>query len=85
MIIEEHIDYLVLQERVENEFLEMAEYSVKLYNDGKIKKNENGDLIVPDYTDIDIVKLDLDAVRWWLGIITVEQYIDSIAEYYKRA
>lgn len=85
MIIEEHFDYPILQERVEGEFLEMAEYSVQLYKDGKIQKDDNGDLIIPDHTGIDMVKLDLDAVRWWLGIITADQYIDSIAEYYKRA
>ena len=85
MIIEEHFDYPVLQERLEDEFLEMAEYSVQLYNDGKIQKADNGELIIPDHSGIDMVKLDLDAVRWWLGIITAEQYIDSIAEYYKRA
>lgn len=85
MIIEEHFDYSVLKEKVDNEFLEMAEYSVQLYKDGKIIRDEKGDLIIPDHSGIDMVKLDLDAVRWWLGIITVEQYIDSIAEYYKRA
>ncbi|MBR1762089.1 MAG: hypothetical protein IJ731_01820 [Eubacterium sp.] len=85
MIIEEHFDYSVLKEKVDNEFLEMAEYSVQLYKDGKIIRDEKGDLIIPDHLGIDMVKLDLDAVRWWLGIITVEQYIDSIAEFYKRA
>lgn len=85
MVIEEHFDFDILKEKVEDEFLEMAEYSVQLYKDNKIVKDENNNLTIPDFTGIDMVKLDLDAVRWWLGIITVRQYIDSIAEYYKRA
>ena len=84
MIIEQSIEYPILKEILEDEFLEMVEYSVNLYLAGIIT-SEKGGLKVSDFSKVDMVKLDLDAVRWWLGIITAEQYIDSIAEYYKRA
>lgn len=83
MIIEQSFDYPVLKESLDDSFLEMVEYSVSLYQQGKII-NDSGDLIKVDDSDIDLSMLDLDAVRWWIGLITVDEYIRSIDIYYKR-
>lgn len=84
MMIEQSPEYPTLKDKLEDEFLEMVEYSVNLYLTGIIT-NENGELKVTDYSKVDMLKLDLDAVRWWTGNISVEEYIKSIAMYYKRA
>lgn len=84
MMIEQSPDHPILKEKLEDEFLEMIEYSVNLYLTGIIT-NENSELIISDYSKVDMVKLDLDAVRWWVGRIGVEEYIKSVAMYYKRA
>jgi len=84
MMIEQSPEYPTLKEQLEDEFLEMVEYSVNLYLTGIIT-NENGELKVTDYSKVDMLKLDLDAVRWWTGKISVEEYVKSIAMYYKRA
>lgn len=83
MIIEQSFDYPVLKESLDDSFLEMVEYSVSLYQQGKII-NDSGDLIKVDDSDIDLSMLDLDAVRWWIGLITVNEYLKSIDIYYKR-
>ena len=83
MMIQKSPEYPILKERLEDEFLEMVEYNVNLYLTGIIT-NENGELKVTDYSKVDMVKLDLDAVRWWTGKISIEEYIKSIATYYKR-
>ena len=57
-----------------NEFTEMYNYSVQLYQEGIIRQNESGELFVTDYSKIDFAKLDLDAVRMWLGMITLQKY-----------
>ena len=84
MIIEQSPEYSILKARLEDEFLEMIEYSVNLYLAGIIT-NENGELIISDYSKVDMVKLDLDAVRWWVGKMSVEEYIKSVNTYYKKA
>ena len=84
MIIQNAPDYPLLKSALNEDFLEMVEYSVSLYLTGIII-NKNGELEVTDYSSIDMVKLDLDAVRWWTGQIGFEEYIKSIAMYYKRA
>ena len=84
MMIQKSPEYPILKERLEDEFLEMVECNVNLYLTGIIT-NENGELKVTDYSKVDMLKLDLDAVRWWTGNISVEEYIKSIAMYYKRS
>lgn len=84
MIIEQSLEYLVLKEELDDEFIEMTEYSVSLYYDGIII-NDNGEIKVTDKSKVDMVKLDLDAVRWWLGFITLDEYVESINTYYKRS
>ena len=82
MIIEQSPEYPILKEKLEDEFLEMAEYSVNLYLTGIIT-NEGGEVKISNYSTVDMVKLDLDAVRWWTGKISIEEYIKSIVAYYK--
>ena len=84
MIIEQSPEYPILKKKLEDEFLEMVEYNVNLYLSGIIT-NENGELKVFDYSKVDMVKLDLDAVRWWIGKMSVDKYIKSIATFYRRA
>ena len=84
MIIEQSSEYPILKERLEDEFLEMAEYSVNLYLAGIIM-NEGGELKVTDFSKADMVKLDLDAVRWWVGLMNVDAFLESVAVYYKRS
>ena len=84
MIIEQSPEYPILKKILEDEFLEMVEYNVNLSLSGIIT-NENGELKVFDYSKVDMVKLDLDAVRWWIGKMSVDKYIKSIATFYRRA
>ncbi len=84
MAIELSIEYPVLKEKLEDEFLEMADYSISLFSDNIIIL-ENGELKVTDYSKVNMSMLDLDAIRWWTGAISLDDYIKSISEYYKRS
>ena len=81
MIIEQSPEYPILKEKLEDEFLEMVDYSVNLYLTGIIT-NENGELKVTDFSKVDMVKLDLDAVKLRLGLIDSTEYLESIKNYY---
>lgn len=83
MAIEMSPDYNVLQEKLTPEFLTMTDYSVSLYLDGVILQRGD-DVVVVDFNGIDMASLDLDAVRWWIGLISLDDYLNSIDEFYKR-
>ena len=84
MLIEQSFEYPILKEKLEDDFLEMVEYSIGLYESGIVSSN-NGNLTVTDYSKVNMALLDLDAIRWWIGKITLNDYIRSVDIYYKRA
>ena len=65
MLIEQSFEYPLLKEKLEDDFLEMVEYSVGLYESGIVSSN-NGNLTVTDYSKVNMALLDLDAIRWWI-------------------
>ncbi len=83
MVIEISPEYDTLKEKLEKEFLEMADYSVSLYADGIIRY-EDDELIISDHSKVDMSMLDLDAVRWWIGLISLDDYVKSINKFYRR-
>ena len=84
MLIEQSFEYPLLKEKLEDDFLEMVEYSVGLYESGIVSSN-NGNLTVTNYSKVNMALLDLDVIRWWIGKITLNDYVKSVDIYYKRA
>ena len=55
--------YPLLKSALNENFWGMVEYNVQLYSCGIIIQNDNGEPEVSNYSKLDMVKLDIDAVR----------------------
>lgn len=81
MLIEECYYYSELADyNFSEDYIEMMEYTVQAYKDGKIDENLN----IADMTSLKMEMVDLDAIRWYNGDITTEELFNLYKEFYMR-
>lgn len=81
--LENEFNYSELSElNFDNDYLDMLEYTLKCFDEKMIVENDGNISVVSK--DIDIAMIDLDAIRWKLGMISTAELKQSYNEFFMR-